>query len=78
MEIYRFANPLVVLTENDEGGDASTRVSSNASHEWEKRMDQFQQPLASSSSCVKWKQARKIFDLSEHDTINHPTKDISL
>lgn len=66
MEIWRAADRLVMITRTDGGADAAARVSSEASREWEHRMDRFQKPLPAAPDGVKWLKADRIFDLAAH------------
>lgn len=72
MEIYRFGDRLVMITESDPDAHPSDRVSSEASKIWEKRMDAFQRPLAGVADGVKWQDAKRIFKLAEHLNLGKP------
>ncbi|SCY44008.1 L-rhamnose mutarotase [Novosphingobium aromaticivorans] len=66
MEIYRAGDRLVMITETSGEVPAGDRVASEASAEWEKRMDAFQKPLPGAPPGVKWLRAQPIFDLADH------------
>lgn len=66
MQIFRLGTRLVMITESSNASDVSDRVTSQASRDWEARMDRFQLPLPGGPSAEKWRPAQCIFDLSEH------------
>ncbi|SFF73031.1 L-rhamnose mutarotase [Novosphingobium sp. CF614] len=66
MEIYRAGDRLVMVCETGGEATAADRVTSEASAEWERRMDPFQKPLPAAPQGVKWLRADRIFDLTDH------------
>lgn len=72
MEIYCLGDRLVMVTETSEGVAPAARAAAQTSRDWEARMDSFQRPLPGSEDNEKWRPARRIFDLNEHDQKEFP------
>ena len=64
MEIYRFGSRLVMVTETEGEQAPADRESSDASRDWERRMDKYQKPLVDGGD--KWLEATRVFRLSDH------------
>nr|WP_162814806.1 L-rhamnose mutarotase [Erythrobacter aureus] len=68
MQIFRCGERLVMVSETCDDRTASNRIGSQASRDWEARMDRFQKPLPLATGGEKWAEAAKIFDLQDHRT----------
>lgn len=66
MQIFRLGTRLVMITESDEETSTASRLTSQASRDWEALMDGYQLPVPGGLETDKWRPAQPIFDLREH------------
>lgn len=74
MQIYRCGNRLVMLTKTGENYDADRKASDDA-HDphiraWEEKMAKYQACAPDDLPGEKWKSAKLIFDLAQHQIVS--------